>query len=682
MRIRTDIYLEDVMRLFIAEKPSLGRAIAAGLGSGKEKDGAVYLGSDIVTWCFGHILEQCSPEDYDEKYKRWCIEDLPILPQVWKNKVKPDAKKQYLLIKKLVHEADEIVNAGDPDREGQLLVDEVLADLGVLKGNKNIQRILLNALDEKSVREALGNLRSNQDFVGLRSSALARSRADWLIGMNLSRIYTIRAREAGYQNIVSVGRVQTPTMGLVVRREIEIKTFRPITFFTPRILWQHEAGSFLAKWKPREMDGVDAEGRIVRREVAEQILAAVRTATASIRSMEQKKGTSPQRLPYSLSALQIDAGKIYGYAPQEVLDTQQALYEKKLTSYPRSDCDYLPENQLADKDTILDHLAALGADFSPFAANADRQIRSRAWNDKKISAHHAIIPTTIRPDYAALTEKEKNLYALIAKAYIAQFYPVQEFLTTKIEVSIGEELFAASGKVILQDGWRVLYKKEQHDTEDGEDNGQNLPHVREGDSVSYQDGSIQEGVTKPPARFTPATLLKAMKEIHKYVKDTGLKDRLKECSGIGTEATRASIIEMLQKREYIRLEKKQLVPTELSISLCKILPDKILFPDITAQWEFDLDRISTGSISIKDFFAQQEIYLRELLDNAKTAAIAPSKNSIACPQCGKTMRRMKSAKGYFWGCTGYPECRATFPDKNGKPDTAPKRPTMKGRKFK
>ena len=173
-----------------------------------------------------------------------------------------------------------------------------------------------------------------------------------------------------------------------------------------------------------------------------------------------------------------------------------------------------------------------------------------------------------------------------------------------------------------------------------------------------------------------------MKEIHKYVKDTGLKDRLKECSGIGTEATRASIIEMLQKREYIRLEKKQLVPTELSISLCKILPDKILFPDITAQWEFDLDRISTGSISIKDFFAQQEIYLRELLDNAKTAAIAPPKNSIACPQCGKTMRRMKSAKGYFWGCTGYPECRATFPDKNGKPDTAPKRPTMKGRKFK
>ena len=569
---------------------------------------------------------------------------------------------------------------GQRDRADRAVT--LLADLQILKGSKPIRRILLNALDEKSVRDALGQLRSNQELVGLRNSALARSRADWLIGMNLSRIYTIRAREAGYQNAVSVGRVQTPTMGLVVRREIEIKRFRPTTFFIPRILWQHAAGSFLAKWKPREMEGVDEEGRIVSRATAEQILAAVGNSSAQIRSMEQKKGTSQQRLPYSLSALQIDAGKIYGYAPQEVLDTQQSLYEKKLTSYPRSDCDYLPENQLADKDTILDHLAALGADFSPFAANADRSIKSRAWNDAKISAHHAIIPTTLRPDYAALTDKEKNLYALIAKSYIAQFYPAQEFLTTKIEVAAGAEIFTASGKVILQDGWRAIYQKEKSSSEDDADEAQNLPSVHEGDPVTYQDGQVQEGVTKPPARFTPATLLKAMKEIHKYVKDQSLKEQLKECAGIGTEATRASIIETLQKREYIRLEKKQLVPTDLGISLCKILPDKILFPDITAQWEFDLDRISSGSISIKDFFAQQEIYLHELLENAKTATIAPPKNSVMCPTCGKAMRRMKSAKGYFWGCTGYPECKNTFPDKNGKPDTAPKRPALKGRKFK
>ena len=360
-------------RVFVAEKPSLGRAIAQGLGKCTPGDGCIYAGGDVVTWCFGHILEQCSPEEYDEKYKAWRIEDLPILPSQWKMKVKKGAEKQYKVIRALVKDADEIVNAGDPDREGQLLVDEVLNELGVLH-TKPIRRILLNALDEKSVADALRSLRNNDEFVGLRNSALARSRADWLIGMNLSRIYTIRARAAGYPNTVSVGRVQTPTMGLVIRREIEIRQFRPVTFFTPMILWQHENGGFLTKWQPRDFDGVDQEGRIVEKDIAERILMKVKNTPAQISGVEQTKGTHLQRLPYSLSALQIDAGKLFGYSPQDVLDTQQSLYEKKYTSYPRSDCDYLPENQLASKETILENLAALSAPFSEPAEKADRTI--------------------------------------------------------------------------------------------------------------------------------------------------------------------------------------------------------------------------------------------------------------------------------------------------------------------
>ena len=593
--------------------------------------------------------------------------------------MKQSAAKQYKIIRALVKDADEIVHAGDPDREGQLLVDEVLAELGVLK-TKPIRRILLNALDEKSVADALRSLRSNDEFVGLRNSALARSRADWLIGMNLSRIYTIRAREAGYTNTVSVGRVQTPTMGLVIRREIEIQQFRPVTFFTPRILWQHGSGSFLTKWKPRELEGVDTEGRILERNVAERIIIEVKNSPARISGVEQKKGMTAQRLPYSLSALQIDAGKVFGYSPQDVLDTQQSLYEKKYTSYPRSDCDYLPENQLADSNAILKNLAALSAPFSAFAEKADRSIKSRAWNDKKISAHHAIIPTTVPPDYAALSEMEKNLYGLIARAYIAQFYPPQEFLSTKIEVSVGAEVFTASGKVILQDGWKALYQKQSADNVDA-DEAQNLPSVHEGDPVTYQEGKIQEGVTKPPPRFTPATLLKAMKEIHKFVKDKALKETLKECSGIGTEATRAEVIEVIQKRGYVRLNKNNFVPDELGISLCKILPDKIIFPDVTALWENDLDAISSGSMSVEDFSAQQEGYVRELLANAKTSTIAPPKNIVKCPKCSKAMVRRKGSNGFFWACSGYPECKTTFPDKNGKPDTAPKRPAMKARKL-
>ncbi len=659
-------------RLFIAEKPSMGRAIAQGLEALGDKswsaDGCIHVGSDTVTWLFGHILEQYSPDEYDEKYKRWHIEDLPIVPSVWKLKVKPDAKKQYKIVSALAKEADEIVHAGDPDREGQLLVDELLAHIGVLK-TKPVKRILLNALDVKSVQEALRHIRPNDECVGLRNSALARSRADWLIGMNLSRIYTILARSAGYDSVVNVGRVKTPTMGLVVRREIEIRTFKPVTFFTPQAEFRHANGSFRAKWKAQEQDGVDEEGRILKKDLAEEILTASSVPPAKIESVEQKRGTSPQRLPYSLSALQIDAGKIFSYSPQEVLDTQQALYEKKLTSYPRSDCDYLPENQLSDAAAILKNLAAADSSLEQFIKKADLSIKSRAWNDKKISAHHAIVPTTVETKLSDLSEKEKNLYMLIAKSYIAQFYPAQEFLSTKVELSAGGEMFTTSGKVILQQGWKSLYQNDaKKDDVENEEEQQSLPDMQQGDSVEFAGGKIVEGVTKPPARFTPATLLKAMKEIHKYVHDKELAASLKECSGIGTEATRAGMIDELEKRGFIKKAGKNFVPTEIASSMCRILPESLIYPDLTARWEDALDKIGKKEMSLADFGAQQKRFLDELLAGAKEAKIPPPRNLPLCPACKKPLRRRKSKKGtWFWSCSGYPDCTKAFADERGKP---------------
>lgn len=659
-------------RLFIAEKPSMGRAIAQGLEALGDKsrsaDGCIHVGSDTVTWLFGHILEQYSPDEYDEKYKRWHIEDLPIVPSVWKLKVKPDAKKQYKIVSALAKEADEIVHAGDPDREGQLLVDELLAHIGVLK-TKPVKRILLNALDVKSVQEALKHIRPNDEFVGLRNSALARSRADWLIGMNLSRIYTILARGAGYDSVVNVGRVKTPTMGLVVRREIEIRTFKSVTFFTPQVEFHHANGTFRAKWKAQEQDGVDEEGRILKKDLAEEILTSSSVPPAKIESVEQKKGTSPQRLPYSLSALQIDAGKIFGYSPQEVLDTQQALYEKKLTSYPRSDCDHLPENQFGDAAAILKNLAAADSSLERFIEKADLSIKSRAWNDKKISAHHAIIPTTVETKLSDLSEKEKNLYMLIAKSYIAQFYPAQEFLSTKVELSAGGEMFTASGKVILQQGWKSLYQNDaKKDDVENEEEQQSLPDMQQGDSVEFAGGKIVEGVTKPPARFTPATLLKAMKEIHKYVHDKELAASLKECSGIGTEATRAGMIDELEKRGFIKKAGKNFVPTEIASSMCRILPESLIYPDLTARWEDALDKIGKKEMSLADFGAQQKRFLDELLAGAKEAKIPPPRNLPLCPACKKPLRRRKSKKGtWFWSCSGYPDCTKAFADERGKP---------------
>ena len=659
-------------RLFIAEKPSMGRAIAQGLealgNKSRSADGCIHVGNDTVTWLFGHILEQYSPDEYDDKYKRWHIEDLPIVPSVWKLKVKSDAKKQYKIVSALAKEADEIIHAGDPDREGQLLVDELLAHIGVLK-TKPVKRILLNALDVKSVQEALKHIRPNDEFVGLRNSALARSRADWLIGMNLSRIYTILARSAGYDSVVNVGRVKTPTMGLVVRREIEIRTFKPVTFFTPQVEFRHANGSFRAKWKAQEQDGVDEEGRILKKDLAEEILTASSVPPAKIESVEQKKGTSPQRLPYSLSALQIDAGKIFGYSPQEVLDTQQALYEKKLTSYPRSDCDYLPENQLGDAAAILKNLATADSSLEQFIEKADLSIKSRAWNDKKISAHHAIVPTTVETKLSDLSEKENNLYMLIAKSYIAQFYPAQEFLSTKVELSAGGEVFTASGKVILQQGWKSLYQNDaKKDDVENEEEQQSLPDMQQGDSVEFAGGKIVEGVTKPPARFTPATLLKAMKEIHKYVHDKELAASLKECSGIGTEATRAGMIDELEKRGFIKKAGKNFVPTEIATSMCRILPESLIYPDLTARWEDALDKIGKKEMSLADFGTQQKRFLDELLAGAKEAKIPPPRNLPLCPACKKPLRRRKSKKGtWFWSCSGYPDCTKAFADERGKP---------------
>ena len=658
------------MKLFIAEKPSLARAIAAGIGVGKNCDGYISLngGNEIVTWCYGHILENFSPDEYAEKYKKWCLEDLPIIPEKWKLKIKSDAAKQFKIIRDLVSKSTTIVNAGDPDREGQLLVDEVL---DFIENKKPVQRILLNALDERSVKESLANLRDNEDFQGLKNAALGRSRADWLVGMNLSRAYTILSRQAGYEGI-SVGRVMTPTMALVVRRDEEIVKFKPVTHYAVKVLFANKFGEIPATWQMSEkVPNLDSEGRLLDLKVAQEFLQKFNLLSArqgKIISVEEKKKSEPQRLPYSLSTLQIEAGKKYGYSPQIVLDTMQALYEKKLTTYPRSDCEYLPENQFADSSEILEHLKTLpNEEFVELVKNADVSIKSRAWNDKKISAHHAIIPTRIKADFKNMNEVEKNLYLLVARAYLAQFYPKHEYKATKVTISYADEKFVGKGKNVTQVGWKAIYKNFAPKDE-SEETESVLPPVHEGELVKYISGNIAEKTTKPPKKFTPSTLLQAMKEIYKFVKNDSLKGELKECSGIGTEATRAGIIEKLQSAGFLKLAGKYFEPTEKAKIAVKILPDEIIYPDTTAVWEKHLEEIATGKGSLEKFYQGQVQDLSELLTNAKKIEITPSESQVTCPICGKAMMRRKSKNSYFWGCSGYPECKSTARDINGKAD--------------
>lgn len=661
------------MRLFIAEKPSMGAELAKCLtGPVLRKDGYLVAKDGVVTWGFGHILRQAEPEEYDPKYKKWRMEDLPILPVKWRLFVADSCKKQFEIIKRLIAQADEIIHAGDPDREGQLLIDEVLDYVG---NKKPVKRILLNALDEKSIKKAILQLRENQEFLNLKYSALARARADWLIGMNLSRAYTLAAQRAGHRIVLPVGRVKTPTLALVVRRERELKNFVPIDYFVIKVEFQHENGVFSAVWKAGDnQSGLDSEGRLTDEKTAKALEDRFRAGmSGKVRSFEKNRKKEAQRLPFSLSGLQVLAGKRFGYEPQLVLDTAQKLYERKLTTYPRSDCDYLPENQLPDAPVILKHLTELGdGRIEGWARQADPSIRSRAWNDGKITAHHAIIPTQERCHAKLLSETERNIYFLIAQAYIAQFYPLHVYDQTKVDIDYEKERFTASGRVIVDPGWKVLYSaaeiKGKKEESDKEEENTVLPAMKKGDALKQRGVKLEKKATRPPARFTAATLLAGMKEIHKYVKNSDAKKKLKDVCGIGTEATRATIIKELITRGFLQHEskKKTLVPTEAAYLLVDALPDEMTYPDSTAIWEDMLHRMAAGETELAAFIKEQAAFTQALCTKAASAAL-PLNGAHRCPRCQKGVLQLRNGKnGAFWGCSNYPTCRATFEDDNGK----------------
>lgn len=692
------------MRLFIAEKPSMGREIAANLpGPQRKGNGFIETAAGTVTWLFGHVLRQAEPQEYDAKYKIWRAEDLPIVPQRWQLLVSESSAKQFAVVRQLIGQADEIVHAGDPDREGQLLVDEVLEYVGC---DKPVRRILLNALDEKSIKEAISHLRQNEEFFNLRQSALARARADWLIGMNLSRAYTLAAQRSGHRKLVlPVGRVKTPTLALVVRREREIENFKPQDYYTIKGLFQHANGQFFAQWKPKDIQaGLDPEGRLIDKKIAEAKLAEFLQSPNDgvISGYSKAKKQELQRLPFSLSSLQVLAGRRFGYEPQQVLDTAQKLYEQKLTTYPRSDCEYLPTNQFKDSGIILQNLQGIAQkQLSAWAAGADSRIKSRAWNDKKISAHHAIIPTRVRADLTKMSIVERNIYFLIAQAYLAQFYPVHTYYQTKVEVTYKDELFVASGRTEIDLGWKALYAvkkkngdennagrpdnadgsdEDNNENSENNDNGENgdngadgnaLPPMKKNDGVQYLSGELGQSVTKPPARFTQATLIAAMKDIHKFVQNPEAKKQLKAVYGIGTEATRATILdELIHKRKLLKEtgKKKYLQPAQSAYMLIDAMPEELAYPDFTAIWEDRLHSMAEGDGSLDEFLQSQVEFTASLCQKANGTSLA-AEGQIRCPRCNVgVMQKRHGKNGDFWGCSNYPRCRMSCDDKEGKPD--------------
>ena len=610
------------MRLYIAEKPSLGRAIAAALPKPqKNQQGYIELANgDKITWCIGHILEQAQPEAYDEKYKKWQFDHLPILPEHWQLQAKSQTKAQLSVIKTLVKQADEIVHAGDPDREGQLLVDEVIDFLNVSKAKKaKIQRLLISDLNSPAVQRALQNLKANSEFMPLSISALARSRADWLYGINLTRAYTIQGQKVGFSGVLSVGRVQTPLLGLVVQRDLDINSFQSTPFYQVYAhLQTSQNETFIAKWQPSAkcQPYMDDENRILVKSLAENVVSRIHNQPAVVKTAkyEQKKQVAP--LPYSLSSLQIDAAKRFSMNAKLVLDVCQSLYEKhKLITYPRSDCRFLPNEHFKQAPSIIKMLTSSNPSIASAAKGADSTIKSKAWNDKKVTAHHAIIPTEKPPQKVNLNPFESNVYQLIVRQYLAQFYPPYLYHQTIIEIEIGGGLFKANAKSPLNSGWKVLFNgsnsthqklaRENNDNSvlDTEHslNEQLLPQLNTADKLHCQNGELIEKNTHAPQYFTDASLLSAMTGIGRFVSDHKIKKILKDTDGLGTEATRAGIIDLLFNRGFLIRHGKQIHATEVGKGLIAALPDIATKPDMTAQWEATLNAISEKKSSYQNF---------------------------------------------------------------------------------
>jgi DNA topoisomerase-3 len=608
------------MRLFIAEKPSLARAIADVLpGPRQRRDGYLQCGADdVVAWAAGHILELAAPDAYDPAFKQWRLDHLPITPTQWKLAVTaPDLLKT---IKALLPNASRVVHAGDPDREGQLLIDEVLVFLGY---RGPVERLLVSDLNPPAVKKALAEIQSNTRYRGLYEAAVARQRPDWLYGMNLTRLYTLLGRAGGYDGVLSVGRVQTPLLGLIVRRDLEIERFQPRSYHVVRADIRCSRGRFTATWQPAaDAAGVvDDAGRLQSREHATAIQTRVAGKPAVVARCSRERKSEAPPLPYSLPDLQIDAGGRLGLGPKQVLDACQALYEvHRLLTYPRSDCPFLPEGQHDQAAVVLAAVATNVPSLAVAVAKADRARRSRAWNDKKVSAHHGIIPTLIAKPAANLSPAERDVYELVARRYLAQFYPAFEFDETTIEILAGTDLFRARGRQPIVDGWRSLSARvPADDAADGRpdteetDDSQPLPVLRDGETVTCSEVTIADRQTTPPKRFTDASLIQAMTGIARFVDDPKIKQLLRETDGIGTPATQAQIIETLFERRFIEKQGRQVSSTQVGRALILALPEVATRPDMTALWEAAMRRIADGQMPLDAFLGAVLSQLRDLV---------------------------------------------------------------------
>ena len=653
------------MKVCIAEKPSVAKEIANILGANFRKDGYYEGNGYQVTWTFGHFCTLNTPDDYQQTWKKWSLNTLPMLPDKFETKIINDSgvKKQFNIIKSLFNKAELVINCGDAGQEGELIQRWVIKQAGY---HGEIKRLWISSLTEEAIKEGFKKLYDSDKYNNLYYAGSSRAIGDWLLGMNATRLYTLKY--GGYKQVLSVGRVQTPTLAMLVKRFKEIDSFKSTPYWELQTLY-------------RDANFNCEEGRFEKKEDGEKLLEQIKGKPITILSITKKKGKEqPPRL-FDLTGLQVHCNKKFGYTADKTLKTIQKLYDAKLVTYPRVDTTYLPEDMYPKIPETIKKLQGYDEFTKPLL---DKKIikTKKVFDDKKITDHHAIIPTGVLP--RNLSKDEFNVYDAITRQFLAAFYPKCEVANTHVIAEVEGIKFKAKGKEILAEGWRVLFPKTKTTKDDNEDSDEKegdaniLPTFKKGESGNHEP-SFLEKQTKAPNNYTEASLLRAMETAGKDIDDDELRDLMK-ANGIGRPSTRAAIIETLNKRNYIKRNKKQILATETGIQLIDTIENELLkSTELTGQWEKKLREIEGGKYSAGKFINEMKVMVEQLVNEVKSAKARPkisairkkkndkpseesSKNEIAnstCPKC-KEGKLLKGQKAF--GCSRWKEnCKFRLP---------------------
>jgi DNA topoisomerase-3 len=627
--------------LVLTEKPSVGREVAKILNCHQKGNGCFVGPKYIVVWALGHLVTLADPEAYDEKYKTWKMEDLPMLPAKMDLVVMKETSKQFGVVKNLMRspEIDDLIIATDAGREGELVARWIIIKAG---WRKPIKRLWISSLTERAIKDGFNNLKPGREYEALYAAAECRAEADWLIGLNVTRALTCK-----YNAQLSAGRVQTPTLAMVVEREEEIKQFVPKDYWSINVV----APGMTLRWQDR-----NGQNRLFDKTKADQLVAKVTGQTGEVLEVKKEAKKELHPLAYDLTELQRDANRKYGFSAKTTSSVMQQLYENhKIVTYPRTDSHHISEDIVA---TLPERLKSIAQ--GPYVELARSILRNkliitkRFVDGSKVSDHHALIPTEQPATFSRLSDEEFKIYDLIVKRFIAVLSPAFEYEQTQVKVGIKGEIFTAKGKVVRLKGWRKVYEgpgKSDEDFEDG-DSVQTLPELRKGEILKNLSVQLATGKTKPPARHTEATLLTAMEHPGKLIDNQLLREVMDQSHGLGTPATRAEIIEKLFNSFYMNRQGKEIIPTSKGIQLIGLVPPDLKSPELTAKWQ-QLTEISKGRLPSQTFLTGIRGYATQLVATVIGSEQTFKHDNLTrnkCPECGKFLLQVKGKKGEMYVC--------------------------------